>query len=470
MFEHHPSAADFESFLQSASRPGSAKRNERVIRHLLADCSACRKLLWTLGWDGVRLDRLLQLSSWDTLESGDQTSAAGNGYSYDRAFTGAEEAISAFLGSDQLLAQPLETLLAELTVLAAGDQVERVSRDSRFANPQLIRHLIDRSQAIRYQDPEKMLQLAELAHYAAEACTAAVTGGELRLADLRTQAWGQYGNALRVCGRLREAEAAYANAQRSRAAGTGDPALRAWLLEKVTSLHIFQGSFASALALSEEAGEIYRELGETHLLASTLVQSAIASLYAGDTESGVRKLNQAIPLIDHEEDPHLLLAACHNLVRAYIDLDRPEKALLLYSETRSLYQEFDDPLILLRAAWQEGQLLRDLGHLRAAEAALLRARKGFLERSLAYEVALVSLDLAAIYVRLRLLEELKETVATTVPIFRSLRVGRETLGALLQLQQVADQEQQALELIRLLNASLEPLSKQVQVKKRKSDE
>jgi hypothetical protein len=38
-------------------------------------------------------------------------------------------------------------------------------------------------------------------------------------------------------------------------------------------------------------------------------------------------------------------------------------------------------------------------------------------------------------------------------------VGRETIASLLQLQQVAGQEYQALELIRVLNARIEPLAK-----------
>jgi hypothetical protein len=38
-------------------------------------------------------------------------------------------------------------------------------------------------------------------------------------------------------------------------------------------------------------------------------------------------------------------------------------------------------------------------------------------------------------------------------------VKLETLAALLQLRQVADQEQQALELIRVLSAQIEPLPK-----------
>ncbi|HEX9943855.1 MAG TPA: hypothetical protein VGG03_17725 [Thermoanaerobaculia bacterium] len=382
---------------------------------------------------------------------------ATNGYDYSRAFAAAEKAVSALLTSESQRAESPDILLAELDALSKGERVQRVGAGSPFAHPAMVKTLLDRSHAIRYRDAEEMLHFAHLARVAADSCSPDTAGNELRLADLRARAWGQYGNALRVSGRAREAEEALATAQRHRRAGTGDLMLHAWLLERMTPLAIFQGRFSDAVRLCEEAGEIYQELGESHLLASTMIQKATAALYSGEAEAAVRILNQAIPLIDQEEDPHLLLAACHNLIRCYIDLDRPEQALLLYSETRDLYQEFDDPLIRLRAAWQEGQLLRDLGHLRAAETALLRARKGYMERKLAYEAALVSLDLAAVYVKLGFVEELKRTVLETVPIFHALRVGLETLAALLQLQQVADQEQQALELIRTLNAQIEPL-------------
>jgi tetratricopeptide (TPR) repeat protein len=233
--------------------------------------------------------------------------------------------------------------------------------------------------------------------------------------------------------------------------------LRAGLLARSTPLAIFQGRFADAIAMCEEAEEIYRELGESHLLAATMIQRATATLQLGEAEGAVRILNQTLPLIDDEEDPHLLLVACHNLVRCYIDLGRPDQALQIYSEIKELYEEFEDPLILLRATWQEGQLLRDLGHLETAETILLRARKGYTERKLAYEAALVSLDLATVYVKQGRVDKLKRTVLETVPIFHSLRVGLETLASLLQLQKVADHEQQALELIRTLSARIEPL-------------
>lgn len=454
----HPSLEDFRAFFRSKSGPGKSARNSKILRHLLAGCQTCRDRLDEMGLEGSRLARLVLLPGGESEQP--DTSPAANEYDYGNAFAKVDQAVSALLSPNPAAGASPETLWAELGALPASEQVEKVQSDPRFAAPAVVKDLMDRSHDVRYRDPEEMMRLADLARLAAEACSPKQAGQELRLADLRARAWGQFGNALRVNGRLREAEAALMSAESYRGAGTGDPMLRASLVERWSSLRAAQGLYDSAVELAEEVGQIYRELGETHLLASTMVQKAIAYLYASEPESAIRTLNRAIPLIDHEDDPNLLLAACHNLIHAYVALDRPEQALLLYSEIRTLYREFDDPMILLRAAWQEGNLLRDLGHLRAAETILFNARKGFLERNLAYEAALISLDLAAIYVKLGLSEDLKQTVAAAVPIFRALGVDREALAALLQLQQIAGQEHQALELIRFLNARVKPLSKQ----------
>lgn len=458
MLTVHPTNEELEGFLRDANRTAGTPRNARVVRHLLSGCSDCRGRLEALGWSGQRLERLLQLPVRARRAEQEETAPSG-GFNYDRAFAGAERALAAFFAEGARPDASPEQLLAELKALPTDEQLRRVSRDARFANPVLIRRLIDLSHAARYSSPEEMLHLAYLACLAAEACTAEAAGSPPKLADLRSHGWRQYGNGLRVQGRLREAEEALASAQRYCAEGTGDPPLRAWLLEQMTSLRIFQRRFEEAVQLAHDAGQIYRELEQTNSLASTLVQKAVAQLYSGEAEGAVRTLNRAIPLIDPAGDPHLLLAACHNLVRCYIDLDRPEQALSLYFEARGLYQEFEDALILLRSGWQEGQLLRDLGHLRAAEGALLRAREGFGQRELLYEVALVSLDLAAVYIKLGDAERLKETVAETVPIFRALGVDREALASLLQLQQMASQGRQAFELIRFLNSQLQQFSR-----------
>lgn len=445
----HPTVDDLITFFQSASLC-TAPRPMHVVRHLLAGCTTCCERLQAAGWTGRRLERYVRIA---------EAAADDPKHDYGSAFAGAERRLAAFFAPEAPLEKPAETLLAELFRFPDEEQVRRVN-DPRFGHPEVVRRLIDRGYAVRYEDPRKMHHLVLLARLAAQACTPKAAGSPERLEDLCARAWEQFGNSLRIQGLLPQADEAFTTAQDHCARGTGDPLLRASIIEHWASLRTFQRRFVEAMSLATEAGRIYRRVGKKQEYASSLVHKAIAAIYAGEAEPAIRILNQAIPLIDPEESPQLLFSACHNLIVAYIDAQKPEEALSLYFEARDLYREVDGHTMLhLRTAWQEGQLLRDFGHLEAAEAALRRARQGFLERELFYEVAVVSLDLAAIYVRLGRSEEVRQMANETVPIFRALRVEREVLGSLLQLHQAAGQEQKALELIRLLNTQLAPLSK-----------
>ena len=326
----------------------------------------------------------------------------------------------------------VEELLAELTPLLQDEQARRVTTDSRFASPQFVEKLAEMSHGARYEDPARMLHLADLALRAAEACTVGTAGSAPGLADVRARGWSQYANALRVSGRLHEAEEAMVRAEQFCKEGTGDRPLKAALLERMVSLRIYQRRFDDAIALTDKARRIYRGLGESRSVASAMVQKALAQLLSGAPESAARTFNRAIPLLDNEGDPDLLLAACHNRIRAYVEMGKPKKALSLYYEARLLYQHSRDPLIALRTGWQEGQLLRDLGCLEAAEVVLLRTRQGFLESGLLHEMARVSLDLADIYSRLGETEKLRKLVLETLPIFKSLGIDREVWAFLLQ--------------------------------------
>lgn len=433
VWHEHPTDIDLDEFLHGGKLPANVNaRRARIVRHLLGECLECQERSRAL------------LSSKE---------ASG----YDAAFAGAEKALADFFAAGRAPERPAAELVAELQSHSIEEQIRLVMSD-RFANPSVIELLVERSHGKRYKDTEEMVHLAQLAVLAADACTAEGAGSQARLSDLRGQARGNLGNSLRICGRLTEAEEAIATAEDQLRSGTGDPPLRARLLEQKTSLRMFQNRYAEAIELADEAAEIYQEIGFMHNFASALVQKSVACYDGGEPEQAVIVLNRAIPLIDPEGNPHLLLAACHNLMHSYISLGRPEQALSLYFEVRDLYEEFDDDLILLRVSWQQGQLLRDLGHLRAAETILLQARMGFLERNLALQAAMVSLDLAWVYVKLGEIDSLKQTVTEAIPIFTALRVGREALAALLQLQHAAGQEQQALELIKILNTRLAPLA------------
>lgn len=410
-----------------------------IVRHLLAGCDRCREDLEAL------LDRPLD-------------------YDYDEAFASAEHALAEVFAEGIPPEAPPETLLQELLALPEGDQVRQAGSEGRFAHPSFVKQLIETSHGVRYEDPARSLHYAHLACLAAEFCTVKVVGSPSKLADLRAQGWRQYGNALRVQGRLSEAEAAFARAKRFLEEGTKDPLLRAQVCEKVASLRMSQRRFAEAIEMAAEAGQFYSEIEDKHAFASTLIQKAIASLYSGESEEAVHTLNRAIPLIDADRDPQLLLAACHNLVRCYIDLDRPEEALAIYFDVRDLYTRSSNPDIRLRVAWQEGLLLRDLGYLRAAEGILSQTRDGLVERQLMYEAALISLDLASVYVKLQKRGKVEQVIAETVPIFRALGVDREAIASLLQLQQVPSESEQTIELIQVLNAQLVSTTKNLQKK------
>jgi tetratricopeptide (TPR) repeat protein len=450
MLNNHPTIDELEIFIRSTSPKSSVPSPMPVIRHLLAGCANCCERLRAAGWTGQRLERYVHLAATETDDPG---------YVYGRAFATAERKLTAFFAPESPLLEPVHDLLADLFRFPDEEQI-RLAGEIRYGHPEVVRSLIQRGYALRYEDPARMHHLVHLALIAAQACPPSAAGSPERLADLKAKTWESFGNALRIQGRLPEAEEALTTAQRHRAEGTGDPLLRAYIIEHWASLRTFQGRFGDAMSLADEAGRIYREIGRTQELASSLIHKAISAIYSGATELAIRILNQAVPLIDPEENPQLLFAACHNLIRCYIDAAQPEQALSLYLEARDLYREVDGhTTILLRTAWQEGQILRDLSHLEAAEVALRRARQGFLDQGLLYEVALVSLDLAAVYVRLGRIEDVRQTATEAVPIFRALRVEREVLGSLLQLQTAAGQEQKALELIRLLNTQIAPLSK-----------
>jgi tetratricopeptide (TPR) repeat protein len=431
--EDHPTAEDFERLLQRSPRPSSTQRNASVVRHLLAGCKVCRTTLREIREGKPLLRRLLDLPT-----PADQDPTLAHSYNYEWAFARAGRALSSHLAEGSAV-KGLPSCLAELAGLSDREQIRRMSSGGRFASPELIRCLVTRSHAARYQSSRKTLHLANLARTGAEACTPEIAGGTPALEDLRAQAWGAYANAQRICGNSAEAEEAFTIAFQ-RQAGKRSPHVHAFLLMQLCALRIFQRRFQEAVGLAEEAQQIYFEKEESLLEASAAVQKATAVLYGGNAELAASILQRVIPQIDGEEDPHLLLAAHHNLARCYIDLNRPAEALSIFYNTRDLYQSCRDPLILLRATWQEGCLLRQIGHLQSAGAAFIRARRGFEEQGLAYEAAVVSLDLGDVYWKLGQLDQLRRTLAQAVPIFRSLRVDREVLASLLRLQQAAEME------------------------------
>ncbi len=389
--EEHPQAAHLERFAQGVC---TSSERQQVVRHMLRGCSSC----------GAYLRDLLQL-----------------GVPRAAAKPGIRQAPPA--GGERAA-----RLLQELAGMAPERQLAMVRE--RLQDADLCPLLLQLSREAMYTDPACMLKFAELATVVAEHTRVEPgAGSTARLADLRGEAWSQYANALRVCGRLREAERAFATAKGRLAEGTGAPRLRALLLRRQASLKSHQRNFRQAVKLTGEAAEIFRALGEREELGRCLLKQGIFTGYAGQAEEALRLVFESLRLI--ESDGDLACMAVQAAGRFAIDVGEPELGLKLLIENRPLFERNKQPLALLRLHWLFGELEHALNLLQPAESNLLTARRGFVKAGLAYETALVSLELAMIYLKMDKLGELAALVKEMLPIFRSLGIKRETFASLI---------------------------------------
>jgi tetratricopeptide (TPR) repeat protein len=429
---YHPSDEDLQAFLKGPfSRDPLLDRH--VVRHLLSGCGPCDE----------RLDCLDPSGLWrrqsPRFPGPDRNVAAHPGAEesdYDDILARAEQTFSLFFAAGRPVEEPPRSLLAKLAPATTPEEPGRwPTHDPRRAIPALTKWLIARSHAARYEDPKEMLHWGLMAHLAADSCSIQATAGKVRLADLRARAWSQFGNALRVCGRFREAGEVLATARDFLEAGTGDLQLRAHIYQQVASLYINQKFFGPATDLLEEAEAIYEGIQETHCLAASLLQRAVALQYANEPDQAISLIDRAMTLLDPIEDPDLLLVARLNRMRAFA-ANQPKRALSSFRATQSADWR-GRPAMKLRASWLGGQLLSEIGYLEAADAALCSARSGFIGRDLAPEVVAVSSDLAGVYRKMGKSSELEQLVLETQALFFGIPAEAEVLKSLQELERMA---------------------------------
>jgi tetratricopeptide (TPR) repeat protein len=337
-------------------------------------------------------------------------------------------------------------LFLELLRRPVGVRVGLVVSDPRFRTWGVLELLIERSLATATRDAEEAEALAGLALLLADQLDAGVYGLE-SLEDLRARAWGHLANARRVRSDLHGAEQAFASAYDHLRRGTQDPCEEAILLDLEGSLRRAQRRFADALALFRRAEELFRAAGDLHRAGRSLVKLSTVHYFAGEIDQAISVLHRAVPLIDAEQEPRLLLCAQHNLVDYLTIAGRIPEARRAYGETRALYREFAEPWVQNRRRWVRARILRGVGKVELAESLFLTVRDGFLAEGIPYDTALVSLELAALYAEHGRTAELKRLAGEMLPIFTSLQIHREAMAALSFLQQAMESERAGLGLV-----------------------
>jgi tetratricopeptide (TPR) repeat protein len=322
-----------------------------------------------------------------------------------------------------------ESLVAEVVRHPAERQRILIRNHSRFHTWGVFEHLIETSQVETSKNPELAKELGKLALDLSQHLDTSIYGTEA-IEDLRARAWAYIGNAHRVRFELREAQDALDRALLHLRQGTREPWERAVWLDLKASLLRAQRQFDEAMKLLKRALVLFLAVGDRYRAGRTLISMDHVLYCAGQAEKGIPLLYQALDLIDPEQDARLLFSAKHNLIDNLADAGRHMEAQRLLMQTRSLYHRFDEPAFRNRRRWVEGKIARGIGQPERAEELLLKARTGFQEQDAAYEIALVSLELAGLYAEQGRTAEIKRLAEEMVPIFSSRQIHREALAAL----------------------------------------
>lgn len=436
----HPRPAELERFLLGEL---SAFDTARVVTHLVKGCECCSRHMEPLASVLLRPDLIP-----------DEPVDVGSEYDFPifKAFAAARrfaavharELREAELDRQDIRLREVpapEPLTAEIT---APQDWERCDQ------------LLARCRQLRRSDPETLVALASLAVNLAERLSPDVRGPQI-LADLQAQAWAEKGNARRVADDLAGAEADLAMALKRSRTGTGDARLLAALMDLTASLRIDQRRFEDAFRLLDWAHNIYLGLGEPHEAGRALISKSNAASYALDLQGAVNLLSQGLALIDADRDPHLVLAVVHNLAYHLMDDNRSRDARELLEESRSLYAACAGRIDWLKFRWLEGRIAVRLEDYDAADKAFLDVRNGFGEMGLPYDIALVSLELAEVWLEQGRTREIQDLLDDTLAVFRARGIRREATAALLMLREALERESITAALLRTVASELQKL-------------
>lgn len=433
----HPNDARLEEFVLSLGSD-----HQGLLRHITG-CMRCRARLYYLPRPETRTGNaparpLTESEYGEVLERSRRNVL-------DRALALAKERKEA------------PALFVELMEQSPAQRELLLLNDRRFRTWGLFELLVERSWEVCVPDPARAEELGQLALRLCDRLDTRLYGAGL-LHDLRARTWTYIGNSRRLSADLRRAEEAFERAHEHLMQGSGDLTERARVSHLKASLLRAQRRFDEALELLQRSVTIFLKSGEPHQAGKSMITMSIVYNHRGHPEKALRVLSEALVLIDAEQDQRLMLHARHNLAVYMADLGRFEKAQAEYHKNRPLYRDFPDGWTQNRRKWLKAKITRGLGRSKQAETLFLEARAGFLAEDAVYDMALVSLELSALYAEQGRMAEVKKLAQEMVPIFAAREVHRETLAAVLFFLQAVEAEKASLELFTRLARFLKEAS------------
>ncbi len=273
--------------------------------------------------------------------------------------------------------------------------------------------------------------------------------------DLAARGFAYLANSLRILSDLRGADRIMALAEDRLARGSGDERLAAEVLDLKASLKRDQRLFDEAERAVGESVRLFLDLGDRHWAGRTLLNHATILSVAGESARALRTVEAALFLVDRQREPRLFFLARFTRAQLLVATGRRAEAETLAGEICRNELRHGHPLDRLRWSWFEAQRLAEDGGQVEAEGVLRQVREEFIAQGIGYDAALVSLDLALLFLRQGRVGEVKALAAELLPIFGAHDVHREALAALLLFERAAQAELVTLHLLSEVRGALE---------------
>jgi len=331
----------------------------------------------------------------------------------------------------------------EIVRLDPGERLGRIrGAYSRFQGPLFGTLLLEEARQAIPEDPAESLSLAEAALVSCRK-----TNPDQPDPEIEAPALAVRGNARRALGRLKEAESDLDRARRMLdAPGLGDPALPAEVEYYLGSLRKDQGHLAEAARHLDRAGVLYRLLQDADKAVGVLLKLADVQSRAHELSEAVATVDQALDLLTPDAEPWLHVAAHFNragYLHARGDLDEAEAELAAHADLLANEGTWG----ALHLAWLRARIAWSRGDLPAAERLFTEARALTIERGIAFDTSLVSLELALVYLVQGRTAKVKKLAIEALGVFAEQEVEREVRAALALVEAAARRDALTRELL-----------------------
>jgi hypothetical protein len=341
--------------------------------------------------------------------------------------------------------------LRDLLKLPPAERLARIQRSqSRFRSVTLAHLLVGEAKRHMPAEPQTVYELAETAE-----TVLLRTPNAPGYYDALARAIAFKANSLRALGRLPEADERIRSARSLvRNEDVTDTMVYA-------EIDWFEGMLRKDQRRFQESAELLARSSSFFQLAGERIEAArplltLGLMYYDRQESGkaIETTETALAHLSPEAEPRLYLCGRHNLALFLVEEGRFDAASDLLQADAELYARFADPWTVLRQIWLQGKIAFATWRREEAEQAFLEVRRGFIQQGNGYDAAMVSLDLALLYLKEGRTGEVQRIAAEMHTLFDAQEIHREAAAALLLFQEAAEREALTAEWVEDLTAYL----------------